>query len=503
MPFFLLVYPYHFLTTYKTIISSYHTLFVLIYRDYDEDEDYGDEEEESDDDGTDGRFRTMPFPFGMMAMGPGGPPPDMDESQIGAAMMTAFMGAMMTNDASPEEVMMAMQAAAESIGLFDDDEEEEPDTSLKCPLCAFQHPQCDPKGPCMTKFHCSHDARVVYTENMQCPICMDLPKEQPMVSMPCGHIICREDFQSLGGEIHIMNQEQLDRQKDREEHVREQESERSRRRSEGDNTSTGRPSFPSGPPDRLFSAMQHHFGPPTHQSSSGSDEEEEDFSDLPPLERPDGRLVTDHESEAANEATSGVRSDEGDSNRNAAPSRDQAAPRDQSSNERSREGNNRGARGSSSTPRLPPFLQFLHQMSETGSVQWSTTRNGVQMGMGVIDMNEIHNAHRNNGANANEDSNHAGSSQEPADSGDGHEDDEQAEVPPLMNGEDPSSDPDDSELDDLPPLLSMAEETEEGGQSETASSLSHPPVSTGESSRIKERRGEEVVVETVYDDDDD
>ena len=56
---------------------------------------------------------------------------------------------------------------------------------LLCPIC--RKPAC--------RYNCG---RLIYV-CAECPVCYAY--EQPLVSLPCGHVLCKKDFASLGGQL--------------------------------------------------------------------------------------------------------------------------------------------------------------------------------------------------------------------------------------------------------------------------------------------------------------
>ena len=81
-------------------------------------------------------------------------------------------------------------------------------TDVKCPVCSevfidyepSNHPNAAGNRPGSTC--CSHGALLLFTKLHQCPICFEEDIEPPnVVSLSCGHVVCREDFFKLGGYI--------------------------------------------------------------------------------------------------------------------------------------------------------------------------------------------------------------------------------------------------------------------------------------------------------------
>ena len=73
-----------------------------------------------------------------------------------------------------------------------------------------------------SRFQCSHGARAMYLGGQPsnhsnnnnnhppawtCPVCRQVPTKQPVLVLPCGHVLCQDDFQRLGG--HHQAQHQL------------------------------------------------------------------------------------------------------------------------------------------------------------------------------------------------------------------------------------------------------------------------------------------------------
>lgn len=164
----------------------------LAYRDvyphdYDSlEEDFPLEEDDDDDDDEIEEDEDHLYPLFRGA----------DRDVAGAAMVSSLMGAFLSDDEPSEEgLFRALQAVVIS------EEEEQSPPHVKCPLCLQVHDYMDPKGPNMARFLFSHDARPCFVDSFQCPICLEIPSEQPMVALACGHVVCQEDFQQLGGEV--------------------------------------------------------------------------------------------------------------------------------------------------------------------------------------------------------------------------------------------------------------------------------------------------------------
>eukprot|EP00980_Cylindrotheca_fusiformis_P000143 scaffold24_cov128-Cylindrotheca_fusiformis.AAC.16 len=80
---------------------------------------------------------------------------------------------------------------------------------VKCPVCNYVHAdgqQPNQGGGTTGKFQphvqhaCSHGAKVLFTKLEECPVCMD-EVGPPVVSLPCGHVVCEDDFERIGGRI--------------------------------------------------------------------------------------------------------------------------------------------------------------------------------------------------------------------------------------------------------------------------------------------------------------
>jgi hypothetical protein len=78
--------------------------------------------------------------------------------------------------------------------------------TVKCPVCSEayldykegDHPNriAARKTP---QHCCSHGATMLFIKLDSCPICMEEHLEPPAVALACGHVICKEDFEKLGG----------------------------------------------------------------------------------------------------------------------------------------------------------------------------------------------------------------------------------------------------------------------------------------------------------------
>jgi hypothetical protein len=78
------------------------------------------------------------------------------------------------------------------------------DPRVKCPVCNYPHDEVDLSQSSSSKFQpqiqhlCSHGASMIFTK-ADCPVCMEDQIGPPVVTLPCGHILCVQDFQRLGG----------------------------------------------------------------------------------------------------------------------------------------------------------------------------------------------------------------------------------------------------------------------------------------------------------------
>lgn len=70
---------------------------------------------------------------------------------------------------------------------------------LKCPTCNHQHhAKTDVFGNCRGKTK-DFDARELFGVTATCPICLDDCSE--LIVLKCGHILCKGDYQRLGGHV--------------------------------------------------------------------------------------------------------------------------------------------------------------------------------------------------------------------------------------------------------------------------------------------------------------
>jgi len=76
---------------------------------------------------------------------------------------------------------------------------------IKCPVCNAEIAYApSPLAPCKHKRvsdKCSHGCLAVFVSGQQCPVCLEDAVDPPMVVLPCGHVLCREDFKAIGGEM--------------------------------------------------------------------------------------------------------------------------------------------------------------------------------------------------------------------------------------------------------------------------------------------------------------
>mmetsp|Transcript_29003 Transcript_29003/g.57848 ORF Transcript_29003/g.57848 Transcript_29003/m.57848 type:complete len:222 (-) Transcript_29003:172-837(-) len=76
--------------------------------------------------------------------------------------------------------------------------------TLKCPTCNHNHqPKTDVFGNCRGGKSKDFDARELFGITATCPICLDETSE--LVVLKCGHILCKSDYQRLGGFVKGFN----------------------------------------------------------------------------------------------------------------------------------------------------------------------------------------------------------------------------------------------------------------------------------------------------------
>jgi hypothetical protein len=83
---------------------------------------------------------------------------------------------------------------------LDEGEEERPPTVFKCPVCSEAYPKESPSEYTNTvpsvQHRCSHGATTIFV-TAPCPICME--DTYPTIALRCGHVLCRVDFERMGG----------------------------------------------------------------------------------------------------------------------------------------------------------------------------------------------------------------------------------------------------------------------------------------------------------------
>ncbi|KAL7574337.1 hypothetical protein ACA910_008442 [Epithemia clementina (nom. ined.)] len=178
------------------------------------------------------------------------------------------------------------------------------DGAMKCPLCNAVHRRAAPPHGgsngsgnthgCASSSHgsryqLSHNARTAFVgDPFTCPICLEVPAVQPMINLPCGHVVCQDDFQTLGGRIQLLDEpyNQVQEEKEEEEKAR-------RRRAAAAAAAPQEPQPPANhntnnhredgnkPPDRQGNrrSTRNIISPTTtttNQSTSSSSSEEEE-----------------------------------------------------------------------------------------------------------------------------------------------------------------------------------------------------------------------------------
>lgn len=186
----------------------------------------------------------------------------------------------------PEEVQAAMlyEIMNQVMRSRQDNEEEQDDNRVQCPVCSkFHEPREGEEGAAKKGEPASHGCLVIYIAH-QCPICLEDPAGPPMIALPCGHLVCQPDFEKLGGFIG--------------EKPSDKPSEDRRRANNNRNEGNGMD------PDEFISglSMMRMMGgvigfPPGFMGDDDEDDEEEeeesDDESCPPLERVGGGPVED------------------------------------------------------------------------------------------------------------------------------------------------------------------------------------------------------------------
>jgi hypothetical protein len=76
--------------------------------------------------------------------------------------------------------------------------------ALRCPVCSEMYPDYEDTHPNrgrIPEYRCSHGATIVFAKIGCCPVCLDDDVSPPNVVLPCGHVLCKEDFGRLGGMV--------------------------------------------------------------------------------------------------------------------------------------------------------------------------------------------------------------------------------------------------------------------------------------------------------------
>jgi len=118
----------------------------------------------------------------------------MDGFDLFGMMRTLEAAGRRRGDGLPVDVLEQMMGGAAAAN-----EEEELPKPVKCPVCMKKFPY-RPGGEATARVddRCSHDARLVYCE-ANCSVCLEDAVPPPNVVLPCGHVVCRDDFRGLGG----------------------------------------------------------------------------------------------------------------------------------------------------------------------------------------------------------------------------------------------------------------------------------------------------------------
>ena len=96
-------------------------------------------------------------------------------------------------------------------GGEDDEEEDEPPcncrrcTSLTCPICSAVHERDSRRQGNYSpppEHSCSHGAILLFVP-ADCPVCMEERVDPPVVALPCGHVLCCQDFKTMRGVIGV------------------------------------------------------------------------------------------------------------------------------------------------------------------------------------------------------------------------------------------------------------------------------------------------------------
>ena len=114
---------------------------------------------------------------GLGAQGAGGRPPSPEHSDDDASSKDGTSSSSSSDESSEGSDSSGEDSSGGSIG----DDGGNSDVWVVCPVCRARHRGASPG--------------ILVFVSTECPVCLEV--ESPTVALPCGHTLCRNDYQSL------------------------------------------------------------------------------------------------------------------------------------------------------------------------------------------------------------------------------------------------------------------------------------------------------------------